>query len=377
MQKHPKNNSKKLDIISSSKRKKVAIIGTNGLPPRYGGFETLANYLTDYLKDSFDFIVYCSKTPRNQRILSYNNARLVYLPLKANGWQSIIYDAICILHAWLSADELLILGNSGAFILPLKVFFGKKIITNIGGIDWQRNKWNYFERKFIEICETICIRFSDKVITDNHYIQQLYKDRYACNSELIEYGGDQATKIEVTPEMESKYEFLGKRYFLSVNRAQSDNNIHMLLSVFEKLPQHLLVVISNWDSSEYGKKLKQQYKGRFSNIFIVDAIYDEFLLDMIRSNAWIYIHSQSFCGTAPSLVEVMNLGIPIICYGAKTNRVTTENKCEYFENELQLEKIILSLDNEKLGQIASDVYEIAKRRYRWSVIAREYARVLG
>ena len=373
----PRKVSKEVGIMSNTRRKRIAIIGTNGLPPRYGGFETLANYLTIYLQDSFDFVVYCSRTQKNKRMQSYNNARLVYLPFKANGWQSIIYDMTCILHAWLTVDELLILGNSGALILPFKVLFGKKIITNIGGIDWGRSKWNYFERKFIQLCEMICIKFSDTIITDNRYIQRLYKTRYNCDSELIEYGGDQAKKIEASCEIRAKYAFLGKRYFLSVNRAQSDNNIHVLLSVFEKMPQYLLVVISNWDSSEYGKTLKQQYKSKYSNIFIVDAIYEETELDMIRSNAWVYIHSQSFCGTAPSLVEMMCLGVPIICYGAKTNRETTENKCVYFETASELEKILLSLDDEKLRDIGTNVYEISNRRYRWSLISSKYARILS
>jgi len=359
-----------------SAKKKIAIIGTNGLPPRYGGFETLANYLTYYLNNLFEFIVYCSKTPKNKKFKTYNDAKLVYLPLKANGWQSIIYDVLCIMHAWLFADELLILGNSGALILPLKFIFKKKIVVNIGGIDWARSKWNYFEKKFIKICEIICVKFSDQVITDNKYIQLLYKKTYNCDSQLIEYGGDQTRKIEITPKMKSKYEFLGNRYFLSVNRAQSDNNIDMLLSTFENLPQYYLVIISNWNSTEYGRKLKREYKGKFANLFIIDAIYERDELDMIRSNSWVYIHSHSFCGTAPSLVEVMHLGIPIICYGARTNIETTENKSIYFESSIELRKIILSLNNDTLQEISYNMSEIAIRRYRWSIISKKYAEIL-
>ena len=40
---------------------KVAIIGTNGLPAKYGGFETLVNYLVQNLPDSYEITVYCSQ----------------------------------------------------------------------------------------------------------------------------------------------------------------------------------------------------------------------------------------------------------------------------------------------------------------------------
>ena len=39
-------------------KKKVAIIGTNGLPANYGGFETMTNYLTKQKNQDFDFFVF-------------------------------------------------------------------------------------------------------------------------------------------------------------------------------------------------------------------------------------------------------------------------------------------------------------------------------
>ena len=132
-------------------KEKVAIIGTNGLPAKYGGFETLTHYLTLNLNEEFDFRVYCSKTPKRERIRCINKAELIYFPLRANGWQSVLFDISTIIHAWFSSDKLLILGSSGALILPLKIFFRKRVILNIGGIDWGgvnghillRNSYNY------------------------------------------------------------------------------------------------------------------------------------------------------------------------------------------------------------------------------------------
>ena len=39
---------------------KVSIIGTNGIPAKYGGFETLADYLSKYLNQDYDLFCYCS-----------------------------------------------------------------------------------------------------------------------------------------------------------------------------------------------------------------------------------------------------------------------------------------------------------------------------
>ena len=51
-------------------KKKVALIGTNGVPAHYGGIETLAEYLTRDLGEEYDLYCYCSKTPKEKPTLS-------------------------------------------------------------------------------------------------------------------------------------------------------------------------------------------------------------------------------------------------------------------------------------------------------------------
>ncbi len=354
------------------KRSKIAIIGTNGLPAIYGGFETLTNYLTIYLKDNFEITVYCSKTPKEKRIKLFNDAKLIYLPFRANGYQSVIFDIISIIHAWFSADKLLILGSSGALIFPFKVFFKKSLVLNIGGIDWGRSKWNFWIKKYIQFAEWLCVKFSDIVITDNRHIQNLYRQYYNCESILIEYGGDHTKKLSLTPDCKNKYPFLQVPYILSVSRAQSDNNIHILIDAFIKMPDRNLVIISNWHTSDYGKDLITRFSNQYPNIHLVDAIYDINELDQVRSNAWLYVHSHSFCGTAPSLVEAMNLELPIVCFNAETNIETTENRSLYFKNAEELIKIIQEIDEEKLKTLRKVLSEIASRRYNWKIISEKY-----
>ena len=100
--------------------KKIAIIGTVGVPANYGGFETLTEHLIEDLGRHHEITVYCSgkKYVNAERQTTFLGAKLIYLPLEANGVQSIIYDSISILHALFYADVLLILGVAGAWLLP-------------------------------------------------------------------------------------------------------------------------------------------------------------------------------------------------------------------------------------------------------------------
>jgi len=165
---------------------------------------------------------------------------------------------------------------------------------------------------------------------------------------------------------------LEKEYYLSVSRAQYDNNLHLVLEAFTKLPNKTLVLISNWANFEYGRNLKIQYKD-FENIHMVDAVYDLSILDVIRSNCLAYIHSHTYCGTAPSLVEAMNLSLPILSYKNDTNPFTTENKSIYFENVNDLINILNNLKVEYLDMQKKEMKDIAKKRYTWDRIGKLYA----
>ena len=96
---------------------------------------------------------------------------------------------------------------------------------------------------------------------------------------------------------------------------------------------------------------------------------------MIRSNCFLYIHSQSQCGTAPSLVEAMNLNLPVICFDVPTNRETTENKSIYFKDKSDLESLIVNLNPNSINQLKLSMFQIAKKRYNWNRIASLYKRI--
>ncbi len=362
--------------------RKVAIIGTNGLPAMYGGFETLANFLVENLdQDSNKLIVYCSKTSKKERLETYKGAKLIYLPLKANGWQSIIYDFITIVHAFFTASDLIILGFSGAFAFPLNKFFKKNIIFNIGGIEWQKVRGSKLTSKIEVIVkkymEKICVKNSNAIIIDNEHFKNYINNTYNKEPILAEYGGDHTKKIALTNQIIHKYPFLDKDYALSVSRAQEDMNIHILIEAYKKVSEKCIVIISNWNISDYGKNLYDENANKYNNIILLNAIYDPSELDAVRSNATLYIHTHSLCGTAPSLVEAMSLNIPVISVDVPTNRFTTENKTLYFKDVSSLIQILKDLDSKTLLKIQKNMFEIAKRRYVWARISKIYQKSLS
>lgn len=356
-----------------SRKMKVAIIGTNGLPAKYGGFETLTDKLTKELNNNFDFYVYCRKTNKKERLKNFNNSKLIYLPFKANGAQSTIYDAVSMFHAWFTCDILLILGPAAGVILPLNFIFRKKIIVNHGGLnEWERTKYSWIVRKYIKFCHKVAAKSADHNLTDNIQLKINIKKLANQNSVVIRYGGDHVKKVKKNQDFIQKYPILKESYAISVSRAQEDNNLHILLEAFAEIKNLKLILISNWQISKYGRELKKKYSGK-ENVVLLDAIYDDKELNLLRSNALLYIHSHSQCGTAPSLVEAMCLNLPIVSYDVPTNRETTHNKALYFKNKDDLVKQINQLDQTTLSNVRNQLNLISDKHYRWNYISQQYS----
>lgn len=357
---------------------KVAIIGSAGVPACYGGFETLAENLVKQLNEDYDLSVYCSTKyyDKNNRPKIWNNARIFYLPLNANGWQSIFYDMFSILHAIFYAQTLLILGVPGAFMLPfVKLVSSCKVVVNIDGLEWKRDKWNKYAKWFLKWSEKVAVKFADEVVADNAAIQTHVKESYNKNSNLIAYGANHTQKITCSESLVEKYPFLQEKYAVKVCRVEPENNVHIVLEAFAELPKNKLVMVGNWQYSEYGVELFDKYNN-YPNIHLLNPIYEPTIINAIRGNANLYVHGHSAGGTNPSLVEAMYLGLPVLAFDINYNRATTHNQAIFFKKKEDLKNQIEQLSSQKLITNAQTMKNIADEHYTWENIAKLYSDLL-
>ena len=358
------------------KKKTIGIIGTNGLPGKYGGWDQLVIHLTDNLKEKFSFIVYTGYSDAVPGLTEYNKAKIKVMPFKANGMQSIPFDITSMIHAIFYCDVLFICGTSGCVFLPLIKLLGKKIVLNPDGQEWKRDKWSKPVQWFLKISESLGVRYATDVIADNVKIGEYLKAEYDKQSSLIEYGGDHVLNVNLKEETAKSYGILKGKYAFKVCRIVPENNIDLILEAFSCTPNIKLIIIGNWNFSEFGRKLREIYK-RFDNISMLDPIYEQETLDELRSNCGIYIHGHSVGGTNPSLVEAMSLGLCVVSYDVEYNIETTEGKAMYFKNADDLKQILnrFIMDELDIFKYKDTMKEIADRRYTWSIITEKYSRV--
>ncbi len=369
--------------VSSEKKLRVSIIGTVGVPACYGGFESLVDNLLDFTPPNVEYTVFCSAKKYEKRLETYKGAKLVYLNMDANGKDSIFYDFKSMkLSVAANTDIMLVLGVSGCMFLPyIRKIFKGKIITNIDGLEWRRDKWQWYAKKLLKFSEKMAVKYSDIVIGDNKGITDYVKTEYSKmlknkRVELIAYGGDQVSRVK-DDSLYEKYPFCREPYSVTVCRIEPENNIHVILEAFSKMPDDVLVFVGNWQKSDYGRALKEKYSV-FQNIHLLDPVYEGHTVNFLRSNARVYIHGHSAGGTNPSLVEAMNLSLPILAFDCVYNRATTQEKCLYWKTSSDLQNLMkklchCDLDSESLcKKIADEMGNAGKSLYSWERIARQY-----
>lgn len=351
-------------------RHKILIVGTHGVPAKYGGFETLTAQLLPHLED-YGVGVVCSNRmtggPRH-----FQGARLHYMPLSASGYQSVAYDVLSMFVAVShSYDLVLYLGPSmGAATLIPKIF-GRRIVVNLGGLDeWSRPKYSWIVRKLIWLNYWVATKVSDLIIADNSVIGLSVAKNFGKDTSIIRYGGDHVREFLI-----KKLPYaLPATYALVVARAQADTLLEEIIDAWPSgvLP---LVIVSNWSVSSYGVRVKEK-GAKKNNVHVLDAIYDSDELNTIRAKCEMYIHTHTLCGTAPSLVEAINLELPIFSVDVATNRETTNERVHYWSDADELVRFIQSdqCSEDYLDSLRA-VSKGLRRNYEWSTIATKYKEV--
>lgn len=329
-----------------------AFIGTVGIPNKYGGFESFLEVCTPILiKKGIGVIVTCEKAKYQEDLNDdWKGVKRFFLKTPANGKYSIIHDLFAFLKVFNKSSHIFIMGVSGGIWFPLFRFisfiFNKKIITNIDGIEWRRNKHSKIGKFFLKISDRLAQYFSHAVIYDNEALKDFLIKSSIKKSFCIEYSGDHVkfpkTKIYNTP------------YALTICRIEPENNIELLIEGFLKSNLQKYIFVGNWNNSQYSLSIKNKYL-KESRLELLDPIFDHEKLASLRGFCSVYLHGHSVGGTNPSLVEMLFYDCQIYCFDVSFNRITTKNIVKYFKNSDELADLIINKKtHEKLNDLRSN-----------------------
>lgn len=356
---------------------KVAILGSRGIPNRYGGFEELAEKLAMGLADAGHQVVVYNPSNHPVNDWKYPNVQVVsvFNPEDALGaFGQFIYDLNATRHTQKSRPQIILqLGYTSSsiwfWLWPRKC----RIITNMDGLEWKRTKYSRPVQWFLKIAERLAANHSHVLVADNKGIESYLHEKYMGQVVHIPYGAHIPEGFNSA--VLNDFNLAKKNYFLLIARMEPENNIQTILEGFVQTQvSQKLVVVGGLNA--FGKKLKQKFASD-ERIVFTGAIYQKELLNNLRHYSALYFHGHSVGGTNPSLLEAMACGCHIAAHKNAFNRhVLGENAC-YFENAENVTQIIENQADAAFWRIAVRKNRAAVRdTYHWPTVVAQYELVM-
>ncbi len=355
---------------------KIAIIGSRGIPARYGGFEIFAERLAQRLpKLGIEVEVYCKGALRNLDFSS-SGVKRRFLPCPSfRSMEKLCLSNLAMLRALLSSvDGVLLLGVSGALFVPLLRLLGKKTVINPDGIEWKRSKWGPVGKAVLKFLEFVGVKTSHKIVADSMNIGKYIRERYGKEASYIPYGADPPVFSERDWEsVKQRFSLKEEGYYIAVGRDVPENNFSMIIQGFLRASTGRKLAIV----SDLGESFRNYSKEE--RVIFTGPIYERSHLFALRKNAYAHIHGHSVGGTNPSLLEAMASGNLVLAYDVSFNREVLGEAGLYFSSSLQLSKLIEKAEREReklMGSALNYYQQVLNKRYNWELVARKYAELL-
>ena len=374
---------------------KIAILGTRGVPPEYGGFETFAAELgVRLVKRGHEVAVYCRETglPSGQvaglPVTSRQPGNPATRQPEWNGIRRIVVGHLpgkyleTVTHTFVSAldalrrdfDVVLLCNAANAFTIPLLRAGRMPVAINVDGIERKRRKWNVLGQAFYAMGEAFAATFASAVIADAEVIAEYYRRNYNIAPVVIPYGA------EFPAEADSDVlRRLGiERYVLYVSRFEPENNPLEVVQAYEKLKDAPPLVMLG--AARYDKALEAELRRHASpKILFPGALYGADYRTLQR-HALIYIQATEVGGTHPALIEAMASGGLVLANDTPENREVGGDAIRYFQLgphvtlSGMLRECLASADQD--GVWREKARRRAAERFGWEAVTDAYERLL-
>jgi glycosyltransferase involved in cell wall biosynthesis len=354
---------------------RFAILGTRGIPARYGGFETFAEELSTRLVERGHHVtVYCrDRHPE----ATYRGVHLQYLPTVRHKYtDTIVHSCLSTLHLLGSRhDAVLYCNAANAVFTWMPRVLGMPVGLNVDGLERHRKKWNRVAKTWYRVSEWLATWMPTIVITDAQAIADYYHEKYGRDSVMIPYGAE----LGPVPTEEALRQ-LGlerEKYFLYVSRMEPENNGLLVRESFEHVSatDYKLALIG--DAPYAAAYIARVRDTRDPRIVIPGAIYGAGYREL-GSHCFAYIHATEVGGTHPALIEAMGRGALTLYLDTPENAEVAGGAGLPFthDNLTEVMQQALQMSEEERHTWRDKAMERIRSRYSWDAVTTAYEKLL-
>ncbi len=359
---------------------KIAMVGTRGVPARYGGFETAIEEIGQRLvRDGDEVLVYCRGA--EEPITTYLGMELVHLPsVSAKALETLSHTFLSVMHLIFrrrDIDVAIVFNSANSIFLPLLRLARIPVAVHVDGLEWKRAKWGRNGRRYYRMAEALSVRWADALISDAQGIVDYYLDEFGAEREHIAYGAPILKDLG-----QAKIERLGlnkNEYHLVVARFEPENHVLDIVRGYSQSSATLPLVVGG--SAPYADDYTAQIEAiaaQDERIRLLGGVWDQEQLDQLYANTTNYLHGHSVGGTNPSLLRAMGAGCHVTALDVSFNRGVLGEHGRFFVDEagvgpaVELVEAEVTRDPSAHAIRGAGLQERAAEVYQWDAVAAEY-----
>jgi glycosyltransferase involved in cell wall biosynthesis len=362
---------------SSTSAPRLAILGSRGIPARYGGFETFVAELAPRLvARGIEVTVFCEGA-RGKKPSELGGVRLEYARAWAPGpLRTLQYDARCLLAALRRFDVVYMLGYGSSPFCVLPRLFGKQVWINMDGLEWRRSKWGLPARAWLWTMERAAFSCASRLVFDSASLRREIETRRGLHvpASVIEYGSELYERDDETGVLEH-FGLAPQGYYLAVARAEPENQLLEIVRAHRCAgsARPLAIVTCLDPGNRYARALRA---AAGPGTRLLGTLYDARQLRPLRRHACAHVHGQSVGGTNPSLLEAMGCANLVLAHDNPFNRETLGGHGLFWAGEQELVRRFAeseALAPEAREELRRAAFARAREQYSWERIADAYA----
>jgi glycosyltransferase involved in cell wall biosynthesis len=358
------------------------MIGTRGVPARYGGFETAVEEIGRRLVEiGHEVTVYCRTGHDEPRPAHYLGMRLVHLPaIRSKTLETLCHTALSVLQLLFGSrrfDAAIVFNAANAPFVPALRLRRVPVAVHVDGLEWKRAKWGGAGRHYYRTVESLSVRWADALIADAQGIADYYTAEFGATTDLLTYGAP----VQTVPRSDrlAELDLTRHSYHLVVARFEPENHVAEIVAGYHESTSRLpLVVVGSAPySDDYTARINDAAHGD-SRIRIVGGIWDQEQLDQLYANALTYLHGHSVGGTNPSLLRALGAGTAVIAYDVDFNREVLGGEGRFFGTSTDVSSLLQAAEADPADAIEEGkrLQKHADANYRWDDVTDGYAALL-
>jgi glycosyltransferase involved in cell wall biosynthesis len=294
----------------------VAILGTRGIPARYGGFETLAEELAPRLSGNGHRVCVYSRRhaigplPDESAgpFHTYKGAEVRILPApRQKHLETVVHTLLSAVDALFRGfDSVLLCNSANALVIPLLRLRGYRVVVNVDGLEWRRRKWGPAGRAWHKLGARLTGLWANEIIADAHVVKKFWEEHMGTEAVYIPYGAP-AGPVEGTVTLD-RLGLTPRQYVLYVGRLEPENNPDLVIEAYGKVRSDLpLVVVGQAPYAAHLQQRLEELASKDSRVLLTGPIYGEGYAEL-QSHSACYVQASEIGGTHPALLEAMAYG---------------------------------------------------------------------